>query len=384
MVDSKDVSHVRISIDSLLLHLMMAFSILYCVGLPFNSIVFRHVIMFAGSICFYIIAIRRLIVTRYNILQFLLLGLILSILFFHYLFGSDKDYIELIYVSFNFISLLAVFATENHFFLSDKNKKTVFKFAIISVFLLLLVSNTNVAYLTESGITSEYLVLGMTNSNLTGMILFALYGFLFVNYRKGKNIKFNFLVLIIALYLLFLTGARSSIISAVLLTVYGLFFYKYRFPLILVKLMVLLPLLIIPLYLFLYSFLPSDYTLLGKPFFSGRELIFSNILFSYELPLDILFGDLNSSKFANATNMPLTIYLSVGLIGFLATFYIFFKRLVKESSTLVSYDSKIAFFCILCFFIQSSAEAYMFTGTFPGSFYMYIYILLLSNKTVSP
>ncbi|MFZ7134393.1 MAG: hypothetical protein ACOWWR_18760, partial [Eubacteriales bacterium] len=113
---------------------------------------------------------------------------------------------------------------------------------------------------------------------------------------------------------------------------------------------------------------------------SARQFEFINIIILYTSPKEILFGNFNEYQFGNATNAALTIYLSLGILGLISTYYLYAKRLTKASELSKTRDSRVALACILSFFIQSSAESFMFTGAFPGVIFIYIYTLFLPTS----
>jgi len=361
----------------LFLFLLMSSATAYFLVLPFRNVPLRHFIVTVGSVIFYCIALYRLVKTKYSVRQFLLILTELVIVSNGVFFGSRRVDTELLYASLNFFSLFIILSTQSHYSMTRRSVSLVSAFAIFSALLFLIVSQTSVAYLFEDGRNNGSLALGMTNPNLTGMILSAVLGILLIRFNKTEK-KWGYGILIFSLMvLLYKTGSRSALITGFILALYAVFFSQFRIPNYIIVFCILIPIISIPFYLFLFRVLPSDFLILGKPLFSGRQATFQQIFDSFSSVNGILFGNVAQFGFQNATNAFLTMYLSCGLIGASIAYYLYMKRLLTANNDSVSRDQHVALACILSFFIQSAAESFMFLGIFPGVVFIYIYSLFI-------
>lgn len=362
------------------LFLLMSSATAFFLVLPFRNVSLRHLVVTVGSVIFYCVALCRFIKTKYPVRQFLLIVTELLIVGCGVFFGSRSVDTKLLYASLNYFSLFIIFSTQSHYAMTRRSIGLISAFAVISSVLLLIVSQTSVAFLFEDGRNNGSLALGMTNPNLTGMILSAAIGILLISFNRADK-KWGYGILIFALMVLvYRTGSRSALITAFILVIYAVFFAQIRIPNYLIVICILTPIISIPFYLYLFRVLPSNFLIWGKPLFSGRQAAFQQILGSFSSVKDILFGDVAQFSFQNATNAFLTTYLSCGLIGASITYYLYMKRLLTANKNSVSRDQHVALACILSFFIQSAAESFMFSGIFPGVVFIYIYSLFICES----
>ena len=348
--------------------------------LPLRSTTIRHVIVLVGSLLSYSIAIHRIMTKKISAKNFVLIAwLLIQLLFGIFILSRSLD-LELIYSTLNFISLIIIMSTDSPVKLKDYNiQKIVLRFAQMATIILLYVSTSNIAYLSETGYNNGFLVLGMTNSNLTGMLLFGLFCIIIIYSDNAKNKIITGLFLIALLYLIYLSGSRSALVCAFIVFIYAIFFSKKRLPKFLILLSAIFPVIIIPIYLYLFRMLGIGATFLGKPLFSGRQYTLLQVLSNKRSIAEILFGNALESNFTNinAPNAPLAIFLFSGLIGVVIFYYLVIRKVIHSNYYSNSKMTRIAVICVLSFFIQSAAETFLFTGTFPGITFMYLVSVLM-------
>ncbi len=372
----------RVNVNHFLFFFELFLAAAFFLILPLRSISIRHMIVLAGSIGLYLIAFTRLISSRIRTVEFVCLSLILVVLLFGLLLGQGRVSFDLIYNSLNYLSFLIIFFTENNFSLDDRMEKTILSAAIIMTLAMVVARFSPSAFLFEDGRSNGALALGMTNSNMTGMMIFAVYSLVLVYYRKNKKQLHLLPVLALLLYFLLLTRARSCIISAVIVTVYALLFSHVKVPKAVVVLVVFVPILFVPIYLRLYE---SGFTynlILGKTLYSGRQYTYLSYLRLLRYNYQLFLGNLKEVGFGNAHNAPLSIFLSTGLIGAGAAYFCFIRKLLRLCDEANTDDAHVAIVCLLSFFIQSSAEALMFTGYYTCSIFVYIFLLITGSQEI--
>lgn len=370
----------RPHLSKLLCVSILLITLLFFLVLPLRSTSIRHGLVLIGSILFYSVAIHRILTTRLTVKYFLLVSWLLAQLLIEVLALSGSVDFELVYSTLNFIALMIIMSTDSPTELVDEStKKVILRFAKITTIILLILSRSNVAYIAETGYNNGFLVLGMTNSNLTGMLLFGLFSILII-YSDKENHKVLTGILLLALfYLIYLSGSRSALVSAFVIFIYALFFSEKRIPKVIILASAIFPVIVIPIYLSLYSKLGIGAKFLGKPLFSGRQYALLQVTTIRRNIGEILFGNVVNSNFTNtnAPNAPLAIYLFSGLIGAGIFYYLVIQKVIRRNDYSSSKMSRIAIICVLSFFIQSAAETFLFTGIFPGITFMYLVSILM-------
>ena len=380
---SKTQGTQRVNVNSFLFFFELFLAAVFFFILPLRSISIRHMIVFVGSIGLYLVAFTRLISARIRSVEFVCLSLVLVVLLFGFLLGPEKISFDLIYNTINYLSLLIIFFTENNFTLDDRMEKTVLAAALVMTLSMVITRFSPSAFLFEDGRRNGALALGMTNSNLAGMMIFAVYSLILVYYRKNKKRIYLLSILAVLFYFLLLTKARSCIISAVIITVYALLFSHVRIPKIVVVLIVFVPVVFVPIYLALYETGFGYNRLLGKLLYSGRQYTYVSYLKMLRYNYQFFLGNLKEVCFGNAHNSPLTIFLSTGLVGAVAAYYCFIRKLLRLNDQANSDDAHVAIVCLLSFFVQSAAESLMFTGYFTCTIFIYIFLLFTGKQEIN-
>ena len=199
---------------------------------------------------------------------------------------------------------------------------------------------------------SIYFVFNLDNSNVAGIYLFCVLCMLIVNFNNVKKKYMVIVMIIIALYLIYRTNARSCIISALgVLIAYFLLKGKYV-PKFIIWMCVLIPIFFIFVYMGMYNSGVEDIEILGKGLFSGRQDVYMSYLRQMDNLIDYIIGDFSNMPLQNAHNGPLSVFCGIGGVGTICMYYIVIHALYKTYKRNSSKISSIAVICILCCFIQ--------------------------------
>ena len=373
----------RIGFDRILLRTEIVISVVYFLILPLRNISYRHVIVFLGSVGFYFIAFNKIAVSRIRIIDlFCLFFIILCIVLGLCLSIPDLS-MELVYSALNFLTFILILTTNTQPLIDEKTEKWINSAIIIIGISLVYNFYSPAAYLFEDGRSTGALVLGMTNPNFAGIMLFAVYVLAVLAFREKRFKGVWLLLSAVMLYFMILTRARSSLIAALFFSVYAVFFSNKRIPNWIVCMMIIIPILAVPAYLYLYSSQTGNFILLGKRFFSGREKMYYEFLHMLSSGYQFVIGNYKDVHLANAHNAELSIFCSIGSVGALSTYICFIRKMLLLNSKRMTDTGRVALAAILSFFIQSSAEALMFTGYFIATFFLYLFLLIISKNTVS-
>lgn len=370
---------IYITLDEILLAVIIAAGLGYFLFAPMRNAAVRHVFVLIGTVGCYLIAARQ-IATRYLELRKLaVIGGIGLILIVSVLFYRGDDWFDLLYAGAGFLTLVILFVADTRLEMSERIEKMFFVTALLISALVTAAYFGRNAYVFENGKMTGALVLGMTNPNLTAMFISGVYCMLLIRFRKNRKQIWLVPILVWLLYLIYLTEARSSLVCTLAVTVYALLFYHRNVPQFLTVFTTLFPVAFVPVYLILGRSRLSKQMFLGKPLFSGREMIYMRRFSILKTPLQKLFGNLGVEKFANAHNAPLSILCSIGAVGLCLFLYGFTKRLLELNRNADNPEARIAVACLLTVFIQSSAEALMLVGNFPAMFFLYAYLLMAQS-----
>lgn len=378
----KDSSRVRTTInvyDALsVLTLMMMVG--YFAVTPLRNTTLRHVFVFAGSVAIYGLVLYQLIFWRMNKGEFFRFCVIVALLAGG-LVLANSGYFGIIYAHLDFLALFFILSMRIRHEYNIKIKRILYWFSLIVAFLLIVAYFSPAAYVFEDGRSTKSLALGMTNPNLAGMMLTGVIELIVIYYKERKHKVLLAIVAITLLYLAWLTDARSSIVACVCVVVYALFFSKRRIPNSVIYVVVFFSIIFVPAYLMIYRYGLSNVQILGKSLFSGREYTYMEYLSKMDSIEKWFVGDLGGTVFSNAHNAPLMIVSSIGIVGLIAVYSGFLKNLISINNEADNPTRRIAVACILSVCVQSCGEALMFSGIFPSVGFVYIYMLLASNKS---
>ena len=287
----------------------------YFLFAPMRNATVRHAFVLVGTVGCYLIAARQIASRYLERRKLAVIGGIGLILLFSVLLYRGGEWFDLLYASAGFLTLVILFVADSRLVMTERIEKMFFVTALLMAALLTAAYFGRNAYVFEEGKVTGALVLGMTNPNLTAMFISGVYCMLLIRFRKNRRQIWLVPVLIWLVYLIWLTESRSSLICTVLVTAYALVLYNRRLPQLLVVLSTLTPVAFVPIYLAGVHSRLAKLTVLGKPFFSGREELYMRRFSILETPLQNLFGDLGTELFSNAHNAPLSILCSIGAVG---------------------------------------------------------------------
>lgn len=297
------------------------------------------------------------------------------------LFTSNKNIDSgLFYAVVCYFSLYWLIALNSHFSFAEREKDTIFRFAVMSGIVFSVYSFMPFAYYRDNNTVAPTLTLYFGNSNLTGIYLFATICLLSVLFSRARHKKLLALLIAYLFYLTWLTGARTCMVAAVFVLVSSIVPVRFHVPKVVVVVAFLFPIVFVPLYLALFRSGYADITLMGKSLFSGRQGTFLDYLSLLHTPLQWCVGNLGEANLANAHNAPLAHLCSTGLIGTSLFYGMMLNKVLNSTKNSSTKMQRTALICILGFFLQSSGEASIFLGGFPGSVFVYLLFLCMREE----
>ena len=169
----------RTNIDILLLNMLLICGLLFLAISPLRISAIRRIIVFIGSGCFYIVAMRILLYKKIKTVYFIGISYVITVM----LVGGTATYhgelFELVYQCLNFIALILIIIFDGKNVVQEK-RKSVYLFSIIAAIILSIDAFMPGAYIFEDGRRTGALTLGMTNPNFTAMMIGAVYNLLVI------------------------------------------------------------------------------------------------------------------------------------------------------------------------------------------------------------
>lgn len=264
---------------------------------------------------------------------------------------------------------------------ADKSiKRCIYLCAMISIAISTYYAYSPIAYWNGSSYIG-FLVLGMYNSNYTGIILFAIGATFIVTCPKSTLFQklFNYSIYGWNCFLIFETNCRSAFVAAIIVPLASIFLLKYRIKKFIIIATLLLPIVFVPFYMNLAENTDvTDEELMGKGVVSGRQRVYHAYFNTVEFQ-DILIGKFGGSGVPNQHNGPLAIMSAFGIFGFAAFGYILAKKLFQDNKYATTIDAKFGIYAILACIIESCGEAALFSGSFPAFIYVYIFFVLAGS-----
>lgn len=214
------------------------------------------------------------------------------------------------------------------------------------------------------------------NPNMTGISLCG-FGMILVlmasEERKLPGKLLRYAVVAMTIFLVYLTENRGSFFTLILMVAAALLTTLPRKPIritsdLVYTLLKLLPILILFIYVILYSVLPHDLRLMDKPFFSGREK-------DWQIALTQLLSDpFSYHRFEDGTlNLFLQGSVLYGLVAMVGYFWLLFT-IKKPDLKSISNTRYLAYLGFHLCFIQQSFESTLVTGSY--NIYIWSYMLL--------
>lgn len=341
----------------------------------------RHTITFIGAVLLDVIALKQCFSAKYKFREYFSLAVILALLIIGYAGAETVRGWRLFYECASFLCLYVFSTTDIKQIYSYDIMKFIIAVSVAVIVIVFIASFGSNAYINEDGYDfREYLVLGMTGANFTGMVLLGIYGIVIIAFST-LNQKFILIAFAAVLnYLIMLTHARTCLLASFIITAYALYFYRFRIPDLLIAGTALSAVIFVPLYLFMfYSLGLQDFVFLNnKTFFSGRQYTYIGYL--QALNNKYLFGNLGAIHFSNAHNGALVIMCSIGIIGLIVVYANFIMKLLEINKRADTVQSKMALICILAMYLQSCGEAGLFMGHFILVIFLYTYMIFAQKR----
>ena len=262
---------------------------------------------------------------------------------------------------------------------SESLHRFLLRINLVIALVFAVLSRTSYAY---SHIIIDSLNLGYANPNATAIYLLMNVSLLLVySFRIQKRLHKWALFALCAylVYLIYETDSRTCLIAVAVIGIYTFTSPKWRIPNWLFPVVLLIPL----AFLFVYSSLYQtgrymDLMILGKPFYSGRESYFVQML--GDLKGYWLIGDVGQHPFSNMHNGPLTILSGCGVLGYLIYLLYIHGTLRQYYRGEVSRIQTVALMVIFAAFIHSGSEAALLTGGANYSITMATFYWLLKGS----
>lgn len=323
-----------------------------------------------------------------QVIKCMILGFILTLSFvLGGKFSSKELYVAML-CFFNSVLSISVFSS---YCISERTIKFIkFCCCVISI-AFIIYYKTPIAYKAvddESVVfRTKTLTFNLDNSNMAGIFLYLLFCMLFVFLKKEKKSIKKVLLVILMCAMLFLmngTGTRSCIFAALATLILGLLSSNIRkIPPFIIIFTMIVPIAFIVGITHLYKSGFSNIELLGKSLFTGREKMFIDMLEQVDTLPKILFGDFPHWGLQNSHNGPLTIYLSIGVVGLYLVYSIYYNAIKTMNSRPFNGGNSISVICLCCMLgliIESSAEAALFTGGFPLVNFVTTFFIISSTE----
>ncbi len=376
-LENNEAKHT-LYIWNLFISLALLSTIGYFAVLPLRNATIRHTFVLMGSFSFFACTVFRM--RRITRKCFTTSAILVLIMLFGILSAPSVTF-DNVYRCMCFFSLFIIMSTECTVSYDQHIEQLTFWSFFVIALLMIMASYSSVAYVFEDGRVSGALALGVTNPNLTGMLLFGVYSVL-IKAIKNRSRLFQIilvLTLVKIVQMIIATRARTSLIGVIIITIYFFVFYKHKLPSWLVIAGCSIPIVFTPLYLALFE-KGNDAIFLGKEIFTGRQFIYKMHLAYLTDGFKVLFGNLPQEWFANAHNAPLSILCSIGLVGAITVYTSFFSNIVRINNNASKPSATYSILVLTIMFIQSSAEALMFMGNFPCIMLLYYFMISAEEK----
>lgn len=373
----KGYIHREFKVSLLDIQLFAAF--LFFLLIPLKNTGIIHYVIWLGVIA----TTANIVLTIYNngterkyiaVFLVLLIDIVVS------LFTTSEHFASgLLYAVVCYFSLYWIIALNDTFLQSKKTIEAIYRFGIFSGALFSVYSRMPFAYYRDNNTVSPTLTLYFGNSNLAGIYIFAVICIIMIYLKNAKKKAFVVMLVAYLLYLLWMTGARTCMIAAIFVVVSAILPVKIRIPKLIVIVCFAFPIVFVPIYLTLFRKGYADLMIMGKELFSGRQGTFMDYLSLLHTDFQWIVGNLGEAGFANAHNAPLAHLCSTGLLGA----SLFYGMMLKKTLACCENDNPVArtaLICILGLFIQSSGEASIFLGGFPGIEFVYVLFYLAGRK----
>lgn len=215
--------------------------------------------------------------------------------------------------------------------------------------------------------------MGLGNPNATSMyVLFniAVLLLLFVNTNGIVLRIMNIILICLNISILIMLDSRTAQLMLFLMLIVLLFRKKLVINQLVTSVVLIAPLVMLVVELFIVQKF-TGLQFLGESWETGRFEIYNEFLENIKsMPVILLWGNLGKYVFSNLHNGILTIVSSSGLVG-LALYWMFWKRKMKYIQRVAADPNHImAYYFVVIFLLNASAESMMVIGTVPFSIFM--------------
>lgn len=317
------------------------------------------------------------------------IAILLFCLIFLFHFIADTDVNFNIFLSvISILSFLLLIAESHTVALTTYTIKILNRCSIISGLSLVVYAFSSISHRSiYEGfiIQSPYLTFGYDNSNYAGIVALLVFSAIYItqNRKSRLNRCVSLIFEFVLLMLIYQTNSRTAFISALFIPLMQFIFKKSRVPHWAFNMLLMLPFLFVPFYILLGNELGDTETvIMGKSIMTGRNVIYEKCLSSLSNAFYILLGNLRENPLQNAHNGPLAILVSTGVIGFLLYFYILFSVINRAYKRAYDFNSKAALFIILACLLNTSGEAALLLGGFPGITYVFMFYILSNSYVI--
>lgn len=370
------------NITNFLLAIILVFEMLYLI-LFTNShgFLFFYIANYLAIALFLFIPVfKRFIIYNENfrILNLGVLTIILSLISMLFTGMTNQSF----YFVYSLLFLSAVITIQWH----TNNIKLISNLSIIllGVCLFHSISPDNYDYYGR-------LLLYFNNPNSTGVLMYTIFTFLLIGFVLTKRlfVKSIYIISIIAsLVLLYLSGNRGSIVSAIIILIIFLiinkkvFINKTLYKIICLTFL-LIPFLTVVYIQFIFNSGIGKIELMGKDVFSGREIVWNNAISLISQSPLFGYGTEGSINLLGTGmhNIYVGLLMRYGLIVLVPYFILIYKLLIDSYNSINSTVGRIALFGFLGVFIQQSFEETLISGSF--GLYILQYSLLAIAYSLS-
>lgn len=184
--------------------------------------------------------------------------------------------------------------------------------------------------------------------------------------RRGIYKCFNISIIVTLIYILLKLSSRTVLVCVIAILVYGVVRPRRKIGKIFPYLIMIIPIMMIPIQLYIGEQSNTAFKILGKSLATGRSDVYEEVLTEIlSTPISFLFGNFSKYSFGNMHNAPLAILASIGVIGLLLYFAFRIHQINILNKFAKTNVQKIAFVSLLAFIIHSSSEAMTMIGTIP-------------------
>lgn len=218
--------------------------------------------------------------------------------------------------------------------------------------------------------------MGLGNPNSVAVYVMFSVEVLFIqllSIQKKTHKAFNISLITILIYILVKLSSRTVLICVLAVVVYYIVRPRKKIGKVFLYFIMIFPAIMIPMQV-LIGQKYYEIRILGKSLATGRADIYKEILDNIVAsPHNYMFGRFFEYPFENMHNTPLTILVSIGVVGLLLYFMFWVRQINFLDSVSNTATQKIAFFSLLVFFLHSSSETMTMIGTIPYG----VFVLLM-------